>query len=162
MKEKFTLEFLPDAASAATVAAQRALPLETGGFLLGFYSARSIVVAELVHVPDSGATRVSYERSNELAAVELSERRRANQFLGYVGEWHSHPADRGPSWIDRRSIRRLAESSAMPIALVVLAVPSPDQATVYSEVHTVGTGNRVWTSMMKTIHGRRRSGRRYR
>lgn len=44
----------------------------------------------------------------------------ADARLGYVGEWHSHPAPVGLSETDAHALRTLARQARHPIALIVV------------------------------------------
>jgi len=95
---------------------------ETGGILVGFRDGQNIIVTRAIEVPSPNATSHSYRSDHTVAQIEL-ERDRSNHpadlLSGYVGEWHTHPAPVGPSWIDRVSIGRIAWRAEAPIALVV-------------------------------------------
>lgn len=53
---------------------------------------------------------------------------------GYVGEWHTHPADIGPSRTDLRALAAIARLAQGPVALVVLADPAQGLSHVYGRV----------------------------
>jgi hypothetical protein len=82
------------------------------------------VVVELLEVTDPAAGRSSYTRDHAHAEAAL-QRALADTNpadpVGYVGEWHVHPAPQGPSRQDRRELRAVARQSPHPVALVVLA-----------------------------------------
>jgi hypothetical protein len=46
--------------------------------------------------------------------------RRLDPRLGYLGDWHSHPADVGPSPTDRESMRTIGRSGDLPRPLLVV------------------------------------------
>lgn len=89
--------------------AASAHPNETGGLLLGWWTGPVPVAVGFVEVPDPAALRNRWSR-NEASATEALEdaRRRYPAHVGYVGDWHSHPADVGPSQADIRAIRRVS------------------------------------------------------
>jgi hypothetical protein len=75
---------------------QSNLPNETGGILLGYYDLTIkavFIVDALPAPPDSKSSPVSFERGLQgmKDTVEEASRRTAG-IVGYVGEWHSHPA----------------------------------------------------------------------
>lgn len=109
----------------------RAARYETGGILVGFRDGPNIIVTRAIEVPSPNATSHSYSSDHTVAQLEL-ERDRANHpadlLSGYVGEWHTHPAPVGPSWIDRVSMGRIAWRAEAPIALVVC---NADSATFW-------------------------------
>lgn len=102
------------------VAAQ-AHPKETGGLLLGWWDGTVPVIAASVEVPDPNALRNRWSRDEGSAAQALEEaRRRYPGHVGYVGDWHSHPADVGPSQADIRAIRRVSRQYDDAVALAVV------------------------------------------
>lgn len=112
------------ALASASVAAEDALPRETGGILLGWREPDAVVVSEMIEVVDPEASPMSYVRRHAHAEAALQralEDAAPGDPVGYVGEWHAHPAPQGPSRQDRRELRALARRTAHPVALVVLA-----------------------------------------
>ena len=96
---------------------------ETGGLLLGYRADRAIMVVEVVEVRDADAAHGSYTRRQAVAqaALDMAVDGR-NQLVGYVGDWHSHPAPVPPSKVDRHAIRRVSRQYDQPVALLVHAV----------------------------------------
>ena len=91
------------------------LPNETGGVILGYIDQklRHIYVVDVLNAPpDSDADRTGFTRGVEglKAALDKVARRTAN-IVGYIGEWHSHPAFTSayPSRLDHALIKQLAE-----------------------------------------------------
>jgi len=110
-----------DALDAMVAAGLAALPRETGGILAGYRTDRGIVVTRAVVVPDAASTGLGYLRRQRPASAELATlRATAPKIVGYVGEWHTHPADQPPSQTDIASFRRTAQSTTDHVALVVL------------------------------------------
>ncbi len=95
--------------------AQAAHPNETGGILLGVRSGRRPWVTRAVELPDpsAGPSHYTVPAGRTRAAVRAA--RLDDARLGYLGEWHVHPADQGASPVDRRSavsiLRRLRLTS---------------------------------------------------
>ncbi|MBU2621136.1 MAG: Mov34/MPN/PAD-1 family protein [Proteobacteria bacterium] len=92
------------------------LPNETGGVILGYIDQklRHIYVVDVLNAPaDSDSDRTGFTRGVEglKAALDEVARRTAN-IVGYIGEWHSHPAFTSayPSSIDRTLIKQLADT----------------------------------------------------
>jgi proteasome lid subunit RPN8/RPN11 len=110
------------ASNAIAREAARALPLETGGVLLGHREGDDVVVTEVLVVNDASATRRRYVRddaqANALLRDYLAARGDATP-TGYVGEWHSHTGNEAPSTVDMGSIRATAKGAKGPIALLV-------------------------------------------
>lgn len=118
-----------DAYEAIATETAKHLPVETGGILLGYREGTNLVVTHALMVDGQGASGVRYVRddvrANSLLDAFLAERDRDDP-VGYIGEWHSHPAPQGPSPIDVAAIRATAKTSEGPIALLVHA-PGGDE-----------------------------------
>lgn len=103
-------------------AGQQALPLETGGILLGFRTPGTIVITRALIVPDPNGSHRSYlrhrRRAQSLMATAFAD---APVVVGYVGEWHTHPADAPPSQTDRRALGAIARLAGGSVALLVPA-----------------------------------------
>jgi integrative and conjugative element protein (TIGR02256 family) len=112
----------PAASDAITAETRRALPLESGGILLGYREGLRIVVTHALVVATNTGTTNRYVRDDVRANALLREflnSRDPEDPTGYVGEWHSHPAPFGPSSIDLNAIRATARATAASVALVV-------------------------------------------
>lgn len=111
-----------EALERATADARTALPLETGGILLGFRTPDLIVVTRTLTVPDPFSGRRTYLRRRGKAQVQMTQAlRQAPPVVGYVGEWHTHPADVPPSSIDTNALAATARATSQPVALIVLS-----------------------------------------
>jgi integrative and conjugative element protein (TIGR02256 family) len=109
---------------AASAAASATLPNETGGILLGWREPDAIVVVRLIEVVDACASHTTYTRNHAHAEASLQRAladAEPGDPMGYVGEWHAHPAPLGPGRQDRRELRAIARLSQHPVALVVLS-----------------------------------------
>ncbi|GAA0305402.1 Mov34/MPN/PAD-1 family protein [Kineococcus aurantiacus] len=107
----------------AATAGAAALPMETGGILLGFRTPDLVVVTRTVTVPDPRSNSRSYLRRREPAQALLNAAPMPAQDLqvvGYVGEWHTHPADSPPSRTDIQALGDTARLLDAPAALIVL------------------------------------------
>jgi integrative and conjugative element protein (TIGR02256 family) len=106
------------------------LPVETGGVLLGYREDADIIVTHALVVDGERASASRYVRddvkANELLRAFLEDRADDDP-IGYIGEWHSHPAPCGPSPTDVHAIRATAKSSEATIALLV-HIPSSSPA----------------------------------
>lgn len=111
---------------ALTLASRHArenLPYEVGGVLVGWREEPHIVVVhELLLIPAKTPTRNRYDREHQPAeeALQTYLAQASDDRLGYVGEWHSHPAPQPPSPMDARAIRAISRDLSAPVALVVL------------------------------------------
>jgi integrative and conjugative element protein (TIGR02256 family) len=104
-----------------TERAGQAAPKETGGLLLGWWEDTTVVVGHAVEVPDPDATRSTWTRHEDAAqaTLEAALRDLGHPWLGYVGDWHSHPAMLDASSTDELSLRRASSQYAKPLALLV-------------------------------------------
>ena len=102
-------------------AADRAAPTETGGILLGWWENGMIVIDGAAEVVDRSATGTSWVRREVEAqnALDAALAESINPELGYVGDWHSHPAPVGASSTDLRSLARSSLQYETPLALVI-------------------------------------------
>ncbi|WP_368832225.1 Mov34/MPN/PAD-1 family protein [Kocuria arenosa] len=101
----------------ATIAGE----VETGGLLLGWWDADQIVARQAVEVLDPAATSTSWTRDSRRSQHILEKVLATEQhpWLGYIGDWHTHPAPCGPSPQDNHSICRASENYSHPLLLLV-------------------------------------------
>lgn len=112
--------------------AVNASPNELGGIVVGWWEGEHTAVGhELVPVADEHAGRAHYERRWARAQQILNDhlRRCDDPRLGYIGEWHSHPAPQPPSSIDRAELRAITHQFRQPVALVVISLQPTGEAT---------------------------------
>lgn len=83
-------------------------PDEIGGVLIGVENKRRPWVTQAVTVPSRQATPVYYEIPAGARQRAVRRLRRDDPRLGYLGDWHSHPAGIGPSDKDRETMADLA------------------------------------------------------
>ena len=103
-------------------AATAAHPKETGGVLLGVLAHGRPWITAAVEVPDTDATGVYYELEGGAAPAIVDAMTLLDPRLGYLGEWHSHPADVGPSDLDAQSMRAIAADANAGCAHPVLLI----------------------------------------
>lgn len=89
-------------------AAAAAHPNETGGVLLGVLTNGRQWITAAAEVPHPGATGTYYELEGGAAPAIVDAMTLLDSRLGYLGVWHSHPADVGPSSLDAQSMREIA------------------------------------------------------
>ena len=114
------------ASAYETIASETAkhLPQEAGGIILGYQEDGTLVVTHALVVNGQGATATKYVRDDTRANALLDsflEHRAGDDPIGYIGEWHSHPAPCAPSQIDHAAMRATAKASGGPVALLVYA-----------------------------------------
>ena len=128
MKRKRSLpsvELSPATVAKLSGLAQAALPVETGGILLGWHHQGNIHVVDAIAVEDPSATESAFWRRHEAGNAALSaymDDQEAGSPVGYVGEWHSHPGPAGPSLRDKLSFIRITQSAGRPLAQVIIAL----------------------------------------
>lgn len=123
----------PQARDALKVAARASSEREHGGILIGYRDTHGITIDDIIEVPDATAARTRYLRREDQARRALTaylDRPGLEQALGYVGEWHTHPAPASPSSTDYHAMRTMARRNRQPVALVVAAL-QPDRRDVH-------------------------------
>lgn len=113
------------ARDALKAAARASSKREHGGILIGYRDTHGITIHDIIEVTDTTATRTRYLRRENPARQALTEyldRPGLEQTLGYVGEWHTHPAPAPPSSTDHHAMRIMARRNRQPVTLVVAAL----------------------------------------
>jgi len=103
-------------------AAKLAHPKETGGVLVGVrvHGRPWVTHALEIRSRDSGPAQYILDGDARQSAVD--EIREIDWRIGYIGEWHSHPANTPPTSRDIRSIARLARDPEAECPHPVLVV----------------------------------------
>jgi proteasome lid subunit RPN8/RPN11 len=106
----------------------RRAPQETGGILLGALGDDNPWVMCAVEVRPLRPAPSAYEIPKGITSDLVLAARQEDTRLGYLGDWHSHPADIGASWRDRATYRGAVSfarwhSDTRPIMLVVRRGP---------------------------------------
>jgi integrative and conjugative element protein (TIGR02256 family) len=115
----------PQARDALKAAARASSEREHGGILVGYRDTHGITIDDIIEVPDATAARTRYLRRESPARRALTSylnRSGLDETLGYVGEWHTHPAPAPPSSTDHHAMRTMARRNGQPVALVVAAL----------------------------------------
>jgi integrative and conjugative element protein (TIGR02256 family) len=86
--------------AAMTSAARRAHPNETGGILLGVHRGVDPWVTHAIEIDTSDRGKRHYRIPRGATQPAVHAARRNDQRLGYLGDWHTHPDDVGPSATD--------------------------------------------------------------
>jgi hypothetical protein len=85
-------------------AARHAHPNETGGILIGVHVDGHPWVTIAIEVTTSDRGRGHYRIPGGATQPAVRASRRTDRRLGYLGDWHSHPSDVGPSPMDLASL----------------------------------------------------------
>jgi integrative and conjugative element protein (TIGR02256 family) len=120
------------ARDALRAAARKSVAKERGGILLGYRDKKDIVVEDIIEVPDATAARTTYLRRERPARDALTaylNRSGYDDAIGYVGEWHTHPASEPPSSTDQHAMWTMARKNRNTVALVVASLKT-DHRTV--------------------------------
>jgi proteasome lid subunit RPN8/RPN11 len=102
-------------------------PRETGGLLLGWWDQCVPVVRAAFEVSDPRAGHNRWTRHEDSATAALAAALAASHEprLGYIGEWHSHPADIGPAAATSASFDGSHASTRSPSSSRSLAAMDP-------------------------------------
>jgi integrative and conjugative element protein (TIGR02256 family) len=102
---------------------QQRHPIETGGILIGFRDGVHVRVKDALEVHDPTAPHTSYTlraKPRETALTRYLQSLPPNSLMGYVGDWHTHPADAEPSGTDRSQFLRDSFKAADILAMIVM------------------------------------------
>ena len=113
-------EILISEIAQATIlaAALGAHPNEAGGILVGVRAADRPWVTYALEIPGATVGVTHYVLPGGITKPIVRCVRRVDKRLGYLGEWHVHPADIGPSRTDRHTLRTIAGKSPEPILVI--------------------------------------------
>jgi proteasome lid subunit RPN8/RPN11 len=106
-------------------AAELAEPFEAGGLLLGVHQGKRLWVTHALIVPSGRTSPSHYELPAGVTRTLVTCARLVDARLGYVGEWHSHPANQRPSQTDANTIMSLDPSPDGRSPLLLLARKGP-------------------------------------
>ena len=106
-----------------------AAPNETGGILLGILGDDRPWVLCAAEVPSAAPRRYAYELPAGVTRPIVLQARDSDPRVGYLGDWHSHPADSRASLTDLATYRRVlrfafARSEQAPLLVVVRLSPA--------------------------------------
>ena len=111
--------------------ADLAYPLETGGVLVSYVADNNepVVHAVIGAGPKALHERARFEPDHAWQCEQLDDlfKSSSGQWV-YLGDWHTHPDGRPKmSWLDRRTLRRIAKHSGACIAhpLMLIGAGSP-------------------------------------
>lgn len=103
-------------------------PTETGGILVGVETSEVMWVTKAIEVASTNRGTHSYRLPADVTPGLIEAARTVDARLGYLGDWHSHPALMHASSTDRRTMQRLARIFRRPqILLVAMPIGENDQ-----------------------------------
>lgn len=117
----------------------KALPSETGGIILGYvdHKIRSIFVVDILPAPyDSVSEPTGFTRGVSGLRETLDDiTARTANIVGYIGEWHSHPAffSANPSTLDWeliKTISKIMENEGQPALMMIIGSAGEVSLTV--------------------------------
>lgn len=88
--------------------ARKQYPKETGGILMGVYVDGIPWVTHLYHFESPISSKVYYQISANIRPKIIEHVKMQDSRIGYLGEWHSHPKNIGPSPLDLLTIIKIA------------------------------------------------------
>ncbi|OZC74129.1 hypothetical protein CH251_12430 [Rhodococcus sp. 06-462-5] len=103
-------------------AATRAHPVETGGILIGVYADGHPWIVTTIEIASTDRGRSHYWIPGGATHTAVLRARAIDDRLGYLGDWHSHPRDVGPSTTDLASLALISMTkprAANPTQIVV-------------------------------------------
>jgi proteasome lid subunit RPN8/RPN11 len=115
------------AQATMTAAALAAHPNETGGILVGVYQAGRPWLVNAIEVGTTDRGRHHYKIPRGATQSAVLAARQADRRLGYLGDWHSHPADVGPSPTDLATLGL--------ISIKHPRIPNPTLVIVRNTIH---------------------------
>lgn len=88
--------------------AAAASPNETGGLIVGTRTADGVWIAGFVEIEVTRRHRSRFVIPAGATHPVIDKLRLGDTRIGYLGDWHSHPADAGPSRLDFSTLQDLA------------------------------------------------------
>lgn len=100
------------------------IPFETGGILLGMLGDGEPWIVRAIEIPSATPAPRAYKLPAGVTKAAVGEARKKDPRLGYLGDWHSHPADAAASGIDIRTYLRslwfaFRQTEQLPLLVIV-------------------------------------------
>ncbi len=133
----FSPKVLPTVFEDADQYAERSVPLETGGMLMGYWTPQGpVVIMATVSGPKAVHNRttfVSDGNHDEAEAARIYEE--SGRIHTYLGDWHSHPGGSGQlSKLDKDCMATISEHQPSrcprPLSVIVRGPVSPGEWVV--------------------------------
>jgi hypothetical protein len=100
-----------DALASVRALASAAAPFETGGLIVGVATADTVWITNFLELALTRRHRSRFVIPAGATHPAIDDARIADPRVGYLGDWHSHPADLGPSAVDFSTLQDLAVGS---------------------------------------------------
>jgi hypothetical protein len=111
--------------------AEAARPLETGGVLVGVLRDDEPWVTSAVQVVDETRTSASFEIPTGVTPIAVEAARTDDRRVGFIGFWHSHPANAPASPTDKRTLGREARRRSRPKKVPAVMIVVRDSGPVW-------------------------------
>ncbi|AZS46080.1 MULTISPECIES: Mov34/MPN/PAD-1 family protein [Microbacterium] len=121
------------------VSAAHSHPLETGGILIGVTAGDSPWVTEVRTFDSPGRGPAQFILPRGVTQRAVRDARRADARLGYIGDWHSHPADVPASRTDLLTTR----TTSLAMRRSVLLLVARHRGTTYALDMSMARGTRI-------------------
>ena len=129
-------------------------PKETGGILAGHIESGTVEIAFVTGPgPKAVHGRTSFLRDGEYCQKELDKVfEQTNGAIDYLGEWHSHPFDIGPSRRDKDSLSEIAMDAKYAISTPVMGLCIKKGANWHFECYfTTGATFAKMTQLLRIV-----------
>jgi len=113
-------------------AASLSHPSEAGGILIGVRAEQALWITQAIEINPSTRDQSSYLLPRGATRRLVKAARAVDSRLGYLGDWHSHPADVPTSTTDHATLLRTAMRDREQTVLLVARQRETDY---YPEVH---------------------------
>jgi integrative and conjugative element protein (TIGR02256 family) len=121
------------------LSAARSHPLETGGILIGVSAGDSPWVTEVREFDSPGRGPARFILPRGVTQRAIRDARRTDARLGYLGDWHSHPADVPASRTDLLTTC----TSALAMRRHILLLVARRRGTTYALDLSMARGTRI-------------------
>ena len=107
------------AAAELTRHAEESHPIETGGILIGVFAGDRPWITRAIEIPSANRSKLHYVLPAGSTIGTVDRAREEDERLGYLGEWHAHPRDAGPSPVDEATLHGLCTVVGTDTVLVL-------------------------------------------
>ena len=141
-----------------TALSAAAHPYETGGILLGVLSEGRPWVIDARHIAARRPQENRYEIPRGSTVGLVREAKALDARIGYLGDWHSHPANVGPSETDLATYRELVNRAELLLEPRPLLVVMRQVADTWALDVTRGRFARLLPPLVVTLTGQPSAG----